>query len=447
MSAGPPSEPVDATASAQRSGEDSRGHEQVVFAQQPALRDSDAAVATLRQDAHLFYLDGSGVLFCERAQALHLLNPTAALVFSLVQEGHDARSAAQALQDLQGLDAATSVDHVDAALAQWEAIATSPAHLRADAFATAATPPRQALVPYPVAQAHQYRLLGTTFRVAFANAEHARAVHPVLAHLEVDSESADVSADIVDAMRHIEIYCDGELSEVCASTEELAPIVKSLIWVTSVNRHAFLLDIHAGVVGNGEACLLLPGAPGSGKSTLTAALVHDGYQLYSDEVALLADGTFDVFPVPLAICVKASGVDALASRFPSVRDLPMHLRADGKRVGYLSPPPSSLAPNGSACRVAALVFPRYSATATTALVQIPAVDALQQLLDECLVLRERLDVGRVERLVTWIGSIPAYRLAYASIDAATSLVGTILPVHPVSGTDCRLAKDATARRL
>ena len=41
---------------------------------------------------------------------------------------------------------------------------------------------------------------------------------------------------------------------------------------------------------------LLPAAAGSGKSSLTAALVHSGLGYYSDEVALIEPGTFLVCP-------------------------------------------------------------------------------------------------------------------------------------------------------
>ncbi len=394
----------------------------------PVPRYPGATIDALRNEAQLFYLDGAGVLFCERTQTLHLLNSTAALVYSLLQEGHDASSAARELQQLQGVDASVSTRHVDQALESWEAIRATPTHSRTEP-SVAGKAPAPSLPPYLVATSRCYRLSGTTFRIAFADVEHAHAVHPVLAHLEIAPEPADVAVDIVNESTGVVVYQDGKISETCASTEELAPVVKSLVWITAVNRHDFLLDIHAGVVGNGEACLLLPGAPGSGKSTLTAALVHAGYLLYSDEVALLADGSLDVYPLPLAICVKSSGIEALAGRFPQLRALPRHLRADGKRVSYLSPPAEWLPPSTLPRPVAALVFPTYSPESATQLVRLPAFEALRKLLDECLVLRERLDFRRIERLVAWVGSIPAYRLEHATVDAAFELMAKVLPMR------------------
>ena len=86
------------------------------------------------------------------------------------------------------------------------------------------------------------------------------------------------------------IHCDRQVHAECSGITELAPVVKSLIWVTAVNQHEFFLDIHAGVIGDGEKCIVLPGPPGSGKSTLTAALVHAGYQFYCGRGSVVGGG-------------------------------------------------------------------------------------------------------------------------------------------------------------
>src|SRR5829696_6969739 len=68
---------------------------------------------------HLFYLDDAGVLFSEAMQELHLLNPTAALIWSLLEEGQDAHAISACLQRMYGLDQERSEQFVAAALVEW----------------------------------------------------------------------------------------------------------------------------------------------------------------------------------------------------------------------------------------------------------------------------------------------------------------------------------------
>jgi hypothetical protein len=57
--------------------------------------------------------------------------------------------------------------------------------------------------------------------------------------------------------------------------------------------------VHAGVVGYAGRAIVLPGASGTGKSTLVAALVRRGAAYYTDDFAPLdADGRVHPYPIP-----------------------------------------------------------------------------------------------------------------------------------------------------
>ena len=381
---------------------------------------------------HLFYLDGAGVLFAEATQELHLLNTTATLIWSLLEEGHDADSASVALQQIYGLDAEQAKELVDAALAEWRANhflnagLPSPAGLQS---AVASVPAKDHLPTwreFGVSEERHYRILGSNFHMRFSSVAQAQKVHPILEHLEVPNGSAnETTVDVIEVSNRVVVYRDRDGFADCANVTELAPIVKSVVWVTTVDNHDYFLDIHAGVIGDGSSCILLPAAPGSGKSTLTASLVHAGFQYFSDEVALLEEGSFNVFPVPLAICVKSTGIDALAEKFPILRTLEVHQRGDGKQVTYMPPSAGWLPTNNNALPVAALVFPRYSPGASTSFVPLSKCDALKRLLGECKVVSTPLDVAKVGALVEWISRTPCHSLGYGSTDDAISAVRSL----------------------
>lgn len=64
--------------------------------------------------------------------------------------------------------------------------------------------------------------------------------------------------------------------------------------------------VHAGAVGWKGQAIVLPGAGGTGKTTLTRALVRKGASLFSDEFAVL-DRNGRVHPYPLPLRVKTGG--------------------------------------------------------------------------------------------------------------------------------------------
>ena len=382
---------------------------------------------------HLFYLDEAGVLFSEAKQELHLLNATATLIWSLLEEGHDARSASDALQQSHGLEADHSDNLVAAAIGQWrdsQLLECSPVE-QTSGRSTALDAPAPAEGPawhQPlIVEERHYRLLDSSFCLRFSSVAQMRMVHPVLEHLQVHESSLDATVvDVAETIDGLIIYRDREFFSECAGLAELAPNIKSLVWSTAVNNHQFFLDIHAGVVGNGSVCILLPGPPGSGKSTLTALLAHAGYEFFSDEIALLSEGTFEVVPVPLAICIKKSGIAALADAFPQLRQLPLHLRGDGKHVAYLQPPPETRPSDRTSRPVAALVFPRYEPLMAPTLEPMAKTVALKRLLEECVAVRTPLDRDRVAALVQWISRMPCYSLVFGSGSEAIGKIHSIL---------------------
>jgi hypothetical protein len=386
----------------------------------------------------LYYLDDAGVLFSPATQELHLLNPTAAVIWSLLEEGHGESGLTAALCESHGLAVERGAQFVAAALAEWRekgflagSERVAPFETAPKAVATPASP--SAWRAFSEHELRRYRLLSSRFAVRVSSAAQSLVVRSILSHLEThDPPPADETRlDVVEGADGIVVYRDRELYARCDDIGQLAPIVKSAVWVTALRDQRYFLNIHAGVVSDGKRCVLLPAAPGSGKSTLTAALIHAGYEFFSDEVALLEDRTLHVRPVPLAICVKDSGIDALADRFPVLRDIAIHARGDGKRVAYMPPPAKSLPARDEARPVAALIFPRYTSGAEASLVPLRRGDALHRLMGECLTVAEPLDSHRVETIVRWIARIPCHALRYGSTDAALASIASVFPLPPV----------------
>jgi hypothetical protein len=198
--------------------------------------------------------------------------------------------------------------------------------------------------------------------------------------------------------------------------------MKDLLRQIALNRDEFFLELHAGVVSDGERCIVLPGAPGSGKTTLTAGLVFSGFDYFSDEVALLDEGSLRLRPVPLGLGIKPGAVDVLGQLFPEVPYLQVHSREDGQRVRYLSLTAAQTAPPDVRREARWLIFPSYGRELDTTLKPISRPAALRRLVREITVLPKPLDEARVEALVRWMRELRCYELSMNSLDRAVNLV-------------------------
>ena len=389
---------------------------------------------TLKAGLAVLPLGGDLVVFSENTQCIVGLNQSAAIVFEALQRGTPASGLAEKL-----VSASTTPEQAQ----QWvtatlEALAShgmltdsepSAALIgrtipedRWSADRIATMPP---FAPFSPVAEKRYSLLGTCALVRYSHKGQLRLVDAVIGHLVVDSPREPTvvidlpSTKLDDGYLRTDVYRNGEPVAYASRLSMIGPVIKSVLWQSAINAHDFLFYIHAGVVGTKHGCILLPAQAGSGKSSLTAALVHRGFRYFSDEVALLQRSDFRVPPMPLAICVKSTGWDVMAQFYPNIADLPMHWRDDGKRVRYIPPPePRNWAPSP----VRHIVFPRFEEQVPTLIQPISQSQALGRLMGECLALRQRLDHGMVQQLVTWMEGISCYTLTFSSLDEAINAV-------------------------
>ena len=375
----------------------------------------------------LFFLADESVLFHEPAQKLFCLNTTATFIWCMLEEGKNRQVMAAELQatfSLTKVEAAGYLEQTETLLKTFGVLKGFEKTLKSEAKITAEDPP---IVAYDnmifVAERH-YRLLSSRICMRYSHGDQLALIDPVLGHLHDEKPSEPtVTFDIINGQDGRILLCRDQLPVLsCDEYIRLAPLAKSLVWQTAIHAHDFFLNIHAGVVSDGKQCYLFPAAPGSGKSTLTAALVHHGFEYFSDEVALLHAEGLLVEPVPLALCVKNTGMEVLSRYYPQLRELSVHLRSDGKRVRYLPPPAQFVPPAKTRRTVAAIIFPRYLPEQATTLVPIGSMEALRLLMHQCLIVDTRLDMDKVAGLLTWIEKIPCYCLTVSDLDEAVALL-------------------------
>jgi HprK-related kinase A len=141
-------------------------------------------------------------------------------------------------------------------------------------------------------------------------------------------------------------------------------------WCVSSQAHSWLV-IHAAVVEKGGSAVILPAQPGSGKSTLCAALVARGWRLLSDELTLvrLVDGRID--PLPRPVSLKNGSIDVIRAWAPAAELSPPVADTLKGTVAHMRAPGASVARAGEPATPAWIVFPKWRAGAAAELVPVP----------------------------------------------------------------------------
>jgi len=147
-----------------------------------------------------------------------------------------------------------------------------------------------------------------------------------------------------------------------------------LNWCVAGHAHHYLM-LHAAVLEKNGRAVVLPGDPGAGKSTLTAALMLSGWRLLSDEITLVDRDDGLLVGLARPVSLKNASIDVIRQAFPdAVIGAPAHDTHKGT-VAHVRPSADSVARVGEKARPAWVVFPRWRQGATARLSPHSRADA------------------------------------------------------------------------
>jgi hypothetical protein len=383
-----------------------------------------------------FELDDELVLFAEHSGELFVLNSTAALIWEGLSQGLSRGEIADALAASAQRAREDLLRDIDALAAQWGALgltgsgrpATPPASRprgpfpwwKEEASVTAAN-------AQPVVAA-SYRIVDFSFCLRTPDELAARRVHDAFEHLRVPGGAGSrPTLELFFEEGRWRLEYNGRPIDQCPDSEGLVPMVHGNVMMAACGRSASMVALHAAALGVGGQCVLLAGVPGSGKSTLTAALLARGFGYVADDTVLLTAPPVRVRGVPMRVGLKEGSWSVLDELWPQLSELPVHCRADGKRIRYFLPsPPVSAGGAGDALPAAALVFPRYRAGATTTMKRVRRAQALRKLAEAGYDVGGVLDRNVVRALVEWISGLDCYELVHGDLDEAVAQLAAIV---------------------
>lgn len=227
----------------------------------------------------------------------------------------------------------------------------------------------------------------------------------------------------------VEFVVDGLAPfEPFPAANDLPLLEWGLNWCLAERCNTYLL-LHAGVVERGGVGMILPALPGSGKSTLTAALAVSGFRLLSDEfgVVRLDDGL--CVPMLRPIALKNESIGVIGELRPDAARGPIFSGTRKGDVAHLGPDVESVEKRHLPAAIRLVVFPRFEAGAQTGLEPIARARAFAKLAVNSFNY-ELLGPAGFEAVGRLIARCDCYRLTYGNLAEAISAIGELLAARP-----------------
>lgn len=137
---------------------------------------------------------------------------------------------------------------------------------------------------------------------------------------------------------------------------------------------------HAGVVARGDQAILLAAQSGGGKSTLTAALMEQGFRLMSDEFGILSteEALLNAYPRPVSL--KNESID-IVSDFAGTDALSQRLKDTPKGdIAYRRARASDISAMAQPAKASLILFPRFQPGAVRNATRVETAEAAMSLI-------------------------------------------------------------------
>jgi HprK-related kinase A len=217
----------------------------------------------------------------------------------------------------------------------------------------------------------------------------------------------------------VQFIADGSSPFMGLPRDQAFPVLEwGLNWCVSSNANYYLI-IHAAVIEKNGHAAILPAPPGSGKSTLCAALVHRGWRLLSDELTLIRRSDARLVPLPRPVSLKNASIPLMKAYAPEAVFSPSVSDTVKGTVAQMKAPADSVARADETALPGWIIFPRYEQGAPLTLTPVPRTRAFMRVAENSFNYA-RLGVEGFNALAGVMRQSDSYDLHYSSLDDAVA---------------------------
>ncbi|WP_299228463.1 hypothetical protein [uncultured Psychroserpens sp.] len=240
-------------------------------------------------------------------------------------------------------------------------------------------------------------------------------IHPLFDHLTINSVTTTaVVFDLFQYKNRLLIYKD-QLFLKSFETKKFNYLQgRFTLEIANVlykkTEQDWLATFHASTVSNKNKAIMIVGDSGNGKSTLTALLMAQGFDMLADDVTPMLAETQEVYRNPSAISVKEGAFNILEDEFPHFNELKIHANGQKKvLVKYLasSNPFHEMKPSFP-CNTVVLV--NYSKDSKSTINKVSGEQILKTLIPDSWISPKP---EHSKKFIDWLTNVRFYQLNYS----------------------------------
>ncbi len=365
------------------------------------------------------------VVLLEGSDRIHILNPLATFIWKSLAQGYTPQTLSeeiarvfkipttQALSDIHNIIRMCTQQNDD----------VPPENTNPAGDTLAPNLPRISNKPWVPATERHYKF--PRFRIKVRSHSPGIITHLdnlLPAALVTGHAPPDHSIDIMEHQGQHLLLKKGNIVYSAATEQEAAVLAFREIAETACHRENWLAILHAaGVAWQGQG-LIMPARGGSGKTTLTAALITQGFQYINDDVIPIERGSTSLISIPTSLCIKQGSWEILKGWHPKLSSIQAYGR-NHQEVKYLPVEPTNWASPEIPARH--LLIPDYQPSASTTIETIPPTAGLRAIIEGDSLLHRPLTAKDIAYLTSWIDSLRCYHLIYSSLDEAVAIIKTL----------------------
>lgn len=184
------------------------------------------------------------------------------------------------------------------------------------------------------------------------------------------------------------------------------------------------LIFHAGVVAKGDNAIVITARSGGGKSTLTAALMEQGYRLLSDEFAILNLESARLQPYPRPVSLKNESIDVVKALTDEGAVSATLTGTPKGKIAYRRARHNDLEAMQTTARPRLVVIPKFQTGALPTTKPLDTADAAMQLIASSPNYQVIGEQG-FQTLMTMLDGIQAFEMTYGSTEDSLRLIAEL----------------------